>query len=486
MILHWFRRDLRLTDNPDFNAAAREANGAVLPVTILSSWSHPHPWSGPARQEALCQSIAALHHQLERRGSRLVINTGPPLEVLERLVIQSRQKGPDQITAIYTHRSPDPHGRALEAALERLAKRLGIGLRISLDHTVFPSDHPDLFTSSGTPYRVYTAFAKAWLRLTPPPPDTTPTPLKSVPTQYYSEPPPTLSHWGIPARPDLLPAGEPAARRRLKQFFSDAIYRYGKERDLPAAEATSRFSVDLRWGTLSIREIIALTRKAMAQAPNAAARKSAFTFLNELIWREFYFAILWHWPEVLKHEFAPQYRKLPWLYPGNPIPPILRGTTVRPDEAFRRWCDGETGFPIVDAAMRQLNTTGFMHNRLRMITAMFLTKDLHLDWRLGEQYFMQRLADGDIAANNGGWQWSAGTGADAAPYFRIQNPWTQTARFDPDGDFIRRWVPELKHLPARAFTKPPADGVRLAPNYPTPIINHAHERLLTLDQYRQV
>jgi deoxyribodipyrimidine photo-lyase len=188
-----------------------------------------------------------------------------------------------------------------------------------------------------------------------------------------------------------------------------------------------------------------------------------------LCWREFYYQVLWFKPEVLEYEYSEAYRGLPWA--DNP-------------EAFDKWCEGKTGFPIVDAGMRQLRATGFMHNRVRMIVAMFLTKDLHLDWRRGEQWFMQRLLDGEIAANNGGWQWSAGTGTDAAPYFRIQNPWTQSSRFDTAAEYIKRWVPELAAVPAARLHQPPTPGIRLSPEYPLPMVDHAKERDVALASYK--
>jgi deoxyribodipyrimidine photo-lyase len=189
--------------------------------------------------------------------------------------------------------------------------------------------------------------------------------------------------------------------------------------------------------------------------------------VNEIVWREFYFQILWHFPNVLNEDFNRQFSAMRWdSDPGK----------------LRRWCEGTTGLPIVDAGIRELNATGFMHNRTRMIVAMFLTKDLHIHWREGEKYFMQKLVDGDIPANNGGWQWSAGTGADAAPYFRIQNPWTQTKTYDPQGDYIKRWVPELKDVDPARFTRPPTE--KLAPDYPPPIVDHAKEREITLERFR--
>ena len=290
---------------------------------------------------------------------------------------------------------------------------------------------------------------------------TTPPDVKSLPL-------PALSDWGLKRSAQIPEAGEEAARKRLNEFLQEPVLLYSANRNIPFGRNTSCLSADLRHGAISIREIydscIGLTKEAGTER-----RKSIFTFINELVWREFYMQILWHFPEVLEHEFNPRLRKLKWRNPGVD---------------FRRWCDGETGFPIVDAGMRQLNATGFMHNRLRMITAMFLTKDLHIDWRHGEQYFMQRLIDGDIASNNGGWQWSAGTGADAAPWFRIQNPWTQTTRYDPDGKYIRQWVPELRNVDSAKFMKPQVDGASIAKNYPPPILDHSVERDVALDMFR--
>lgn len=486
-ILLWFRRDLRLTDHPALNAAIRDSAGLIVPVFIQSDWhasdqpNQLHRWTGPARQEALCQSLAALASGLEALGSRLIIRRGMAVRELERLAHETRA------SAIYYSRDPDPFGRRTEEQLQQMAQSLGIRAVPFHDIAALPPDA--VLTGQGAPFRVFTPYSKAWLRkeaaipapqARPKIPLQFPTPAQNLP----SLPLPSLADWGLEPHPQLMPCGEPAARRRMKEFFDGPIYRYRELRDIPAAQQTSRFSVDLRWGTLSIRELIARCRSAADQAENATGRRSAFTFLNELIWREFYMAILWHWPFVLEHEFQPKFRGLPWLWPGRKTDSAaLKASAVHPEEAFQRWKEGTTGFPIVDAGMRQLAATGFMHNRVRMIVAMFLTKDLHLDWRLGEQHFMQILADGEIASNNGGWQWSAGTGADAAPYFRIQNPWTQTAKFDPEGEYIKTWVPELRDLPASTFTRPPKPGLRLTAKYPLPIVDHAHERAITLEVF---
>ncbi len=284
-----------------------------------------------------------------------------------------------------------------------------------------------------------------------------------------SLPLPTLETWRLQPEADVLEAGEKAARLRMKRFIERGLTSYGQLRNSLAGECTSRLSQDLRFGLLSTRELLERCRHR-ASVFVASARKSAEKFISELVWREFYFSILWHFPEVLEVEFNPKFRGMTW--PGT-------------QEHFDRWRSGETGFPIVDAAMRQLAQTGFMPNRVRMVVAMFLTKDLLVDWRMGESYFMQKLTDGEIANNNGGWQWSAGTGADAAPYFRILNPWTQTARFDPQGEYIKKWVPELRGVAAHEFLQPPAPGEHLAPGYPAPIVDHARSREEALEFFGQ-
>ena len=415
MILHWFRRDLRLDDNPALNAACRDSGGLVVPAFILSDWRGQHRWTGAARQSVLCGSLRALAERLDAAGSRLILRRGDAVQELERLLRETRAE------ALHYNRSPDPAGRALEARVEAMARRLGVRVQSFHDVTALPPEA--VLTQTGQPFRVFTPFARAWMKQAPPAPDLRVLQFGPVPANLKSLPLPTLADWGLDAAEMSLPeSGEPVARRRMEAFFDGPIFRYAAERDLPAVDATSRLSADLRWGTLSPRLLVQRCHAAIASAPTAARRESTRKFLGELIWREFYMAILWHWPEVLEHEFQPRFRGMPWHAPG---------------QAFQRWCEGTTGFPIVDAGMRQLAATGWMHNRVRMIVAMFLTKDLHLDWRLGEAFFMQRLADGEIASNNGGWQWSAGTGADAAPYFRIQNPWTQTARYDPEGEYIK-------------------------------------------------
>jgi len=457
-VLHWFRRDLRLTDNNALNAAA--AGGArVIPVYLASTWKGTHRWTGSPRQQFLCGCLASLARNLETIAGRLIIRDGSPTEVLPAL---ARESG---ATAVHTNHDPDPHGKAVETALAARLARDGIAFRVFKDHALHEGD--EVLKDDGQPYRVFTPYSKAWAKLPKPEPGSKPRALHT-PDSIPSLPLPTPSRWGLAEFEGAVEPGERAARKRMDTFLSGPILAYAEHRNLPAGTTTSRLSQDLRFGLLSFRALYSRCI-ALARETPARERRGIETFINELVWREFYFQILHHAPEVLELEFNTKLRGLPW----HDAP-----------EAFERWCAGETGFPIVDAAMRQLLATGFMHNRTRMITAMFLTKDLHLDWRLGEQWFMQRLVDGEIASNNGGWQWSAGTGADAAPYFRIQNPWSQSARFDPEGAYIRQWIPELRDLPAERLHTAPAPGLRIHPRYPLPMVDHAREREVTLALFR--
>ena len=456
--IHWFRRDLRITDNTALNAAAKTSE-SVVPVYIASDWKKNHRWTGSNRQSFLCGSLEALDGNLRSVGSRLVIRQGDAVEQLEKLAVETKAG------AIFYNRDPDPFGRAVEERLAKTATRLGIEVHAFKDVAIHERD--EVLTGVGETFRVFTPYSKAWEKLPKPPVGGR---LKTLTTPDVSSlPVPTLSTWELPlAASGVFEPGEKAARERMREFLEKGLARYGANRDIPSGRHTSRLSQDLRFGLISIRELHqACLQKA--DSLDAGGRGSAMKYIAELVWREFYMQILWNYPEVLEQEFNPKYRGMKW--PGT-----------APN--FEKWKNGETGFPIVDAAMRELRETGFMHNRTRMIAAMFLTKDLHLDWRLGEQYFMQTLVDGEIASNNGGWQWSAGTGADAAPYFRIQNPWSQTKRFDPEGAYIKKWVPELRDVPAEKLMDAPPPGVRLAKNYPPPVVDHAAARDITLDLFK--
>jgi len=455
-VLHWFRRDLRITDNSALHHACSEA-GEIIPVYILSTWKRNHRWTGPNRQEFLCGCLESLAKNLEHLGGRLILRSGSPAKELMKLAEETGAQ------SVYFNENYCPYDVEIERQLRQAANGAGIQIRTFRDTMILAPN--EVLNQSGKPFRVFTPYARAWHQHEKADPLPKVRKMKTL-GQIRSEPIPSLDHWGLNPEAKILEPGEKAARNRLRTFLKEAIFEYPGQRNQPSLCGTSRLSQDLRFGTISPREVYVACQKA-AMNCTAAERRGVNAFVNEIVWREFYFQILWHFPNVLNEDFKQQFSSVRWDYdPGK----------------LRRWCEGTTGFPIVDAGMRELNATGFMHNRARMIVAMFLTKDLHIHWQEGEKYFMQKLVDGDIPANNGGWQWSAGTGADAAPYFRIQNPWTQTETYDPQGDYIKRWIPELKDVNPSRFTRPPTG--RLAPDYPLPMVDHAREREITLERFR--
>ena len=459
MHIHWFRRDLRLTDNTALNAALQESP-RIVPVYVLSDWVGAHPWTGVGRQQFLCGCLDSLAKDISALGGRLIIRQGDAIKELRKLIRETKA------TAVFANRDPDPFGRKTEAAVFEMARSEGAELRLFQDIAIHERD--EVRTATNTVFRVFTPYSKAWKKLDKPGISNKPTEMVT-PREISSLPLPTLATWNLSGTVNILEAGERVARKRMTSFLGEKINHYGATRNIPSLEGGSRLSQDLRWGLLSPREIYLQSLEAATKG-NAVERKSGEVFINELIWREFYMQILWHNPEVLKTDFNPKFARVQWHSNEN---------------AFSKWCNAETGYPIVDAAMRQLKATGYMHNRLRMIVAMFLTKDLHINWREGERYFMQHLVDGEIASNNGGWQWSAGTGADAAPYFRIQNPWLQTARFDTDGIFIKKWMPELASVDPKRFCEAPPDGEALSPKYPAPMVDHYRERDITLGLFKE-
>ena len=455
----WVRRDLRLADNPALMAAL--AHASLVPVfildhAILNSRFHRH---AARRRAFLFGGLRALDAALRQRGSRLLIAQGEPLEVLRRILANTAA------TAIYAAEDFSPYARRRDTALAR-----ELPLKLLPGTTVH---HPArVLSKQGTPYTVFTPFSRAWQALPVPTlADCLPAPA-TLPAPAV-----TIRGASLPSFVDSpdFPPGEFEAQRRLACFLAKPIHAYASQRDLLATSGTSALSPYLRFGMLSPRAAVVATLGALTTAPSAS--EGAATWLKELIWREFYLAVLYHFPGVLRAAFNARLRAIPWR--------------VAPDD-LAAWQQGQTGYPIVDACMRQLLTTGWMHNRGRMIVASFLAKDLLLDWRDGEQWFMDQLIDGDPAANNGGWQWAAGVGTDAAPYFRIFNPVLQGERFDPEGAFVRRHVPALSGVPARYIHRPwemgplaqALHGITLGEAYPLPVVDHAIVKARTLAAYR--
>ena len=454
----WLRRDLRLADN-DALAAALADGRRVVPLFILDPVLLEGPTSSPARTAFLLGGLRALDADLRARGSRLVVRRGRAAVELARVVAETGA------TAVYAEDDHSPYARQRDAAAQRVAPLHLVGsAAIRPPGTVLKAD--------GAPYTVFTPFSRAWLAQ--PLPDAAE--LRPAPAVLPN--PGDLAGESIPDTPTLpagvpFPPGEAEGQRRLSDFLGDHIAAYGDQRDRVDIDGTSRLSPYLRFGMVAPRA--AAVAALSARPLGATGHDGPARWLNELIWRDFYAHILYHFPHVATDDFRP-----------------AGGVVWRNDPAdFAAWSEGRTGYPIVDAAMRHLDESGWMHNRARMIVASFLVKDLLIDWRWGERWFMRRLVDGDPAANNGGWQWSAGTGTDAAPYFRVFNPVTQGRKFDPEGDYVRRWLPALAGMPSEAVHEPwrlsvaeqHAAGCVLGRDYPYPIVDHALARQRALDAY---
>jgi deoxyribodipyrimidine photo-lyase len=459
----WIRRDLRLFDSPAL-ARALECGGPVVPVFVRDpALLHSrHHGKSVRRQAFLDAGLRALDADLRARGARLIIREGAPETVLPTLVTEAGAG------IVIAEGDVSPYARRRDSAVRRVAPLELVG--VPMVH------HPtDVLKPDGTPYSVFTPFSRAWhARGLPTRSVLLPTPrtLPRVPGRLTSAPiPDTVS-------PPTFPAGEAEALRRLRRFAHSpkaAIHHYDTDRDRVDLDGTSTLSPYFRFGMVSARAAVVAAREA---DPEAEGRTGPSVWLSELVWREFYLATLFHRPGVLREAFNASLRQIVW----RDAPQDLCA-----------WQDGRTGYPIVDAAMRQLMETGWMPNRARMIVASFLTKDLLIDWRLGEAWFMEQLVDGEPASNNGGWQWTAGVGTDAAPYFRIFNPVLQAKRFDPDGTYVKRWLPVFARVPVPMVHEPwrlgpleqQAAGCRLGRDYPAPIVDRRAIRERTLAAYRQ-
>jgi deoxyribodipyrimidine photo-lyase len=470
--LVWFRRDLRDFDHAALYHAlvgARRVHCAfVFDREILDAL----PQRDDRRVEFIRESVAELAASITRRGGSLIVRHAVAREAIPAL---ARELG---VQAVYANHDYEPAACARDDAVSKALAADGIAFRTSKDQVIF--ERAEVMTQAGRPFTVFTPYRNAWLKAL------TPFHVRSYPVARHERAlaPADGLATGVPTLAALgfRPTGlrelgiTPGMTGGAKLFadFRKRIGRYRETRDFPAIKGPSYLSVHLRFGTVSIRELAAFAH-ARSLEPGG---EGAATWLSELVWRDFYAQILWHHPHAVSRAFKAEYADL--RFPTDPA-------------RFAAWCAGRTGYPIIDAAMRQLNTTGYMHNRLRMIAASFLVKDLLVDWRLGERYFAERLIDFDLASNNGGWQWAASTGCDAQPYFRIFNPVTQSERFDADGKFIRRYVPEIAALDAHEihapWTVPPAlqaaKGVLIGHDYPAPIVDHAVARGEALALFRK-
>jgi deoxyribodipyrimidine photo-lyase len=453
-VIHWFRRDLRVSDNTALSEATRRAE-RVIPVFILEEALWTGPDVGAARLAFLLRSLDRLRQRLAELGYSLIIRRGCSETEIPKLCLETRAE------AVFANRRYEPYAQARDNRVFNGLNALGVGFELFKDAVI--CEETDLLTKAGRPYTVYSPYARAWRKESIPGPRPALRKIHAGKSAVKSDPllldPSAMGH---PLAQSIPPAGEDAALAILRRFMSGAVQEYASKRNHPAADGTSQLSPHLRCGTIGIRTILEGLKRAADSSITAAQRQSCDIFLNELIWREFYLQILHNFPHIIKGAFRREFDSLDWS--------VNR-------EHFVAWCEGRTGYPLVDAAMRSLNKTAWMHNRLRMNVAMFLTKDLLLNWQWGERYFMEKLVDGDLAANNGGWQWSAGTGTDAAPYFRIFNPVLQAKQFDPTGGFIRRWIPELESVPDSLIHAPWEDlSAAKKLNYPPPIVIHGRQR----------
>ena len=477
--LMWFRRDLRITDNAALHRALTTATQVscafVFDTDILDRLPR-----ADRRVEFIHGSLLELDAELARANpcvaARLIVRQGKAVDEIAALAARL------QVDAVVANHDDDPYAVARDAAVRDRLSRQQCAFHTVKDHVIF--ERSELLTQAGAPYSVFTPYKKAWLNkvdafyLKAYPVERHATALAAAPGGLAVGVPP-LSEIGFePSNLSLLPIplGCSGADAQLRDFLH-RIDDYQEARDFPARKGPSYLSVHLRFGTVSIRSLAREAhRRAEAGSPGAA------TWLSELIWRDFYHQVLHHHPHVVDSAFKPAYDAISWE------------TGEAAEAAFAAWCEGRTGYPLVDAAMAQINRTGYMHNRLRMVVASFLVKDLGIDWRWGERYFAVHLNDFDLAANNGGWQWAASSGCDAQPYFRIFNPTSQSRKFDPDGAFIRRYLPQLAKLPDASLhnpgSAPPADleaaGIELGRDYPMPIVQHEHARQRTLQRYKVV
>jgi deoxyribodipyrimidine photo-lyase len=476
--LMWFRRDLRLDDNAALHHALKHCRRVVCVFIFDKDILDDLPRQD-RRVSFIWDSLVQLGAALRAHGGALIVRHARAADEIPRLAHAL------QVQAVFANHDYEPAAVARDAGVAKSLKAQGQALHTFKDHVIFEKD--EVLTGQGKFFSVFTPYKNAWLKRLHAPDGgyfLKPYSIKkhasvlTVPSKTVALELPSLETMGFD--PDwrmALPAGLQGGAS-LFDDFKDRIEDYEESRNFPAVKGPSYLSVHLRFGTVSIRQLV---RFALERS-QADTKPGAQVWLSELIWRDFYVQVLHHNPHVVDGAFKPDYDRIAWER-GEPAQAL-----------FKAWCEGRTGYPIVDAAMMQINSTGYMHNRLRMIVASFLTKDLGIDWRWGERYFAEKLNDFDLSANNGGWQWAASSGCDAQPYFRIFNPTTQSEKFDPDGKFIKRYLPQLASLDKKNIHAPwlmepmlaKAAGVQIGTDYPQPIVQHDQARKRTLARYAVV
>jgi deoxyribodipyrimidine photo-lyase len=472
--LVWFRRDLRAFDHAALHHALTSSNEVYCAFIYDSDILAPLP-RADRRVAFIHASLAELDAELRQLGGHLIVRHGAAAQEIERLAAEL------DVDAVYANGDYEPQAIARDAVVAAALERDGRRFLSVKDQVIF--EKSEVLTLAGQTFSVFTPYKNAWLkRMAAEPECLAPWPIAAHAARLAPAPPghhlPALTDIGFEPAGVGIPTGMSGAAALFEDFIA-RIGDYDEARNYPAVKGPSYLSMHLRFGTLSVRHLVRTVNQLVASGAGGAG---APVWLSELIWREFYAMILFHHPRVTEHAFKPAYDAIEWE------------TGAAADEAFAAWCEGRTGYPLVDAAMAQLNQTGYMHNRLRMVTACFLVKDLGIDWRWGERYFALHLNDFDLASNNGGWQWAASTGCDAQPYFRIFNPVTQSEKFDAQGRFIKRYLPQLAPLGDKEIHAPwlaprmllEEKGIRLGRDYPEPIVDHVEARVRTLARYAVV
>lgn len=459
--LVWLRRDLRLDDNMALSEACKQSKRVAVAFIFDSEIQKKLKSMEDHRVFFIYESLREIDIELRKKGSQLIVLHGNPTIEIPKLV-SNLNAG-----ALFYNEEYEPYTKKRDKKVCTNLKKLGFDTFAFKDQVIFSGE--EVKKSDGKPYQVFTPYKRVWLKKL----KAKDFSLKKVGTNYLEKNylAPFAKNWLLKKKGfeitevkcNFHKPGRKSGRQSLK-FFAKNLVNYQEDRDFPFLKnGTSGLSVHLRFGTVSIRECVTLALKTNS--------KGAQAWLTELIWREFYQMILDQFPYVAKECFKKQYNKIKWINNRN---------------HFMAWCEGRTGFPIIDAGMRQLNETGWMHNRVRMITASFLVKDLLIDWRKGERYFAEKLLDFDLAANNGGWQWCASTGCDAQPYFRIFNPSLQSKKYDPDAEYIKSWVPELENCSAKSIHNPEESELFRSFNYPKPIVDHSIQKKLALQMFQKV
>jgi len=472
-VIVWLRRELRVADNAALFAACEQAD-TVVPLFVFDPDILSREDTGAAQVAFMIDALGVLDANFQKLGGKLIVRNG---KMPEQIIKAAEEFGAD---AVFHQREYEPFGLKRDDAVAAALKEKGTAVVTFAGLSLF--EPSEIVSKAKTPYTVFGPYKREWFSRPADGPKPVPKHVP-VPKDAQSDGLPSLAELKFQTAQTFECGGEDRAQQLLTEFLKAKIKRYDAARDILSEDGTSRLSRHLHLGTLSARFVVDAVRRVGLDKPSEANpsgeqgadhREGAghSTFLSEIAWRDFYLQILHHFPHVTTGAFRPQYDALEW---------------ENDEGLFEAWKTGKTGYPIVDAAMRQMNTEAWMHNRGRMIVASFLTKDLLIDWRWGEKYFMQQLVDGDQAANNGGWQWAAGTGTDAQPYFRIFNPTSQGEKFDPDGAYVKRWVPELSRVPAKFIHAPwklsEAERALVCPEYPRPIVDHAVQRGRALAMY---